>query len=154
MAAVPGHALAAPQAPYDVQELARPFVPFLLVEEVAVGALLVALPAGHHVEQQPAGGVALEGGGHLRGQRRGDEAGPEGDEELQPFGLARQHGSGQPGVLAPRPGGGERALEAQLFGRAADLGQVAEVGRALPVGRSRRACRYAVAAPMTCRLSP
>ena len=38
------------------QELAGPRVALVLVQEVAVGALLVALAAGHHVEQQPSAG--------------------------------------------------------------------------------------------------
>ena len=69
-----------------VQELAGPRVAGVLVEEVAVGALLVALAAGDDVEQQPPPELPLEGGRHLRGQGGRDEAGPEGDQELQPLG--------------------------------------------------------------------
>jgi hypothetical protein len=47
------HGLAGPQAPDDVQELIRAGIAAVLVEEVAVGALLVALAAGDDVEQQP-----------------------------------------------------------------------------------------------------
>lgn len=46
--------LALPQPPYDVQEFAGTAVAGVLVEEVPVRPLLVALPAGDHIEQQPA----------------------------------------------------------------------------------------------------
>ena len=54
--------LALPQPPHDLQELAGAAVAGVLVEEVAVGALLVALAAGDDVEQQPPAGLPLEGG--------------------------------------------------------------------------------------------
>src|SRR5690606_3196767 len=56
---------------------------------------------------------------------------------------ADQHRGGEPGVLAPRPGGGEGACEPDLFGRPGDLGQVADRGRA---HAARRADADAVAA--------
>ena len=135
--------LAAPQPGHDVQELPAPGVPLLLVEEVAVGLLLGGLAAGHHVEQQQALRVALERGRHLRGQRRGDQAGAERDQELQPLGDLGEHCRRQPGVLTPGAGRGERGLEAELFGTAGDLAQVGQARRA---DRARRAGRDAVPA--------
>ena len=87
-----------------VQELVAAGVARVLVEEVAVRPLLVALAAGDDVEQQPAAGEVLEGGGHLRGEVGRGQAGPEGDEELQPLGDLAEHRGGQPGVLAPGAG--------------------------------------------------
>jgi hypothetical protein len=128
--------LAGPQPGDDVQELPAPLVPGGLVGEVAVGALFGRFAASDHVEQQAAPGVTLEGGGHLRGQGRRDQPGPERDQELQPLGDLGEHGRGQPGVLAPRAGRGERALEAELLGAARDLAQVGQRGRPDGAGRA------------------
>ena len=43
-----------PQFPHHVQEFAGACVALLLVQEVAVGLLLVRFTAGHHIQQQPA----------------------------------------------------------------------------------------------------
>jgi hypothetical protein len=70
MRAVKRNGLALPQPGHDVQELRAPLVPGSFTEEVPVGFLLGLLSSGHDVEQQPPAGMPLEGGGHLRGQRR------------------------------------------------------------------------------------
>ena len=56
--------------------------------------------------------------------------GPERDQELQPLRDAAEHRGGDPGVLAPRAGRGERGLEAELLGAAGDLPEVGDGGRA------------------------
>ena len=128
--------LTAPQPGHDVQELGAPLVALGLAEEVAVRLLLGGLAAGHDVEQQAPGGVALVRGRHLRGQRGRYQTGPEGDEELQSLGDLGEHASGQPRVLAPRAGRGEGRLEAELLGAAGDLAQVPERGRTDAAGRA------------------
>ena len=54
-----------------------------------------------------------------------------------------EHRGGQPGVLAPGAGRGERADEAELLGGAGDLAEVVDGGRA---GAAGRADRHAVPA--------
>ncbi|CAM5328289.1 hypothetical protein SRIMM317S_01586 [Streptomyces rimosus subsp. rimosus] len=132
-----------PQVPHDAQEFAGTGVARVLVEEVAVRTLLVALASGDDVQKQPPRSVPLEGGRHLGGEGGRDDAGPEGDQEFQALGLPGEHRRGEPGVLAPGAGRGQRALEAELFGGAGDLGEVAEGGGALA---ARRAGGQAVAA--------
>ncbi len=119
-----GHLLARPEPAHDREELAAALVAAVLVEEVAVGALLVGLAAGDDVEQEAAAGEVLEGRGHLGGQRRRGEAGPERDEELEPLRERGEHRRGEPRVLAPRAGRGQRGLEAELLGAAGDLPEV------------------------------
>ncbi|GDY57808.1 hypothetical protein SVIO_084310 [Streptomyces violaceusniger] len=127
--------LAVPQVADDAQELAGAGVAGLLVEEVAEGALLLALAAGDHVEHQPPAGLPLVGGGHLGGEGGREEAGAEGHQELQPLGVLADHRGGQPGVLAPGTGRGERTGEAEVFGGAGDLGEIADGRRTVPSGR-------------------
>jgi hypothetical protein len=143
VSAVVGDGLAAPQPGDDVQELGAAGVPLRLVQEVAVGLLLAGFAAGHHVEQQAAPRVALEGGGHLGGHRGRDEPRPERHQELQPLSDLGEHRGHQPGVLAPDAGRGECGLEPELLGTARDLAQVGERGGA---DRARRAGRDAVPA--------
>ena len=112
------------------QELAGPGVALVVGEVVAEPALLVGSAAGDHVQQQPAAGDPLVGRGHLRGQRRRHEAGPERDQELQPLGLPDQRGGGQPGVLAPGAGRGEHASKPELLGGPGDLAEVVDARRA------------------------
>ena len=94
----------------------------------------MALAAGDDVEEEPSAGLPLEGGGHLGGERGRDEAGAEGDQELQAFGVLADHRGGQPGVLAPGTGGGERADEAEVLGGAGDLAQIGDRRRPVPAG--------------------
>ncbi|EGJ79002.1 putative alkanesulfonate monooxygenase [Streptomyces sp. Tu6071] len=129
------HGPAAPQAPYDVQELVRAGVAPVLVEEVPERALLGALATGHDVEQQPPARLPLVGGGHLRRERRRERAGAEGHKELEALGVLAEHRRRQPGVLAPRAGRRQRPLEAELFGGARDEGQVLDGGRAVAAAR-------------------
>ena len=128
--AVEGHGLAAPQRADDVQELLAAGVAGVLVEEVAEHPLLVALAAGHHVEQQPAAGEVLEGAGHLGGQERRGQARAERDQELQPLGDLAEHRGREPGVVAPGAGGGQRGLEADVLGGPGDLAEVGHARRA------------------------
>ena len=108
-------------------------VALVLVEEVAVAALLGVVAADDDVEEQPPAGDPLVGRGHLRGERRREERGPEGDEELEPLGLLRQRGGQHPGVGAPARDRRQRRLEAGLLGGARDLPEVGEAAGALPV---------------------
>ena len=124
------HLLAGPEPAHDREELAAALVALVLVEEVAVGALLVRLAAGDDVEQQAAPAEVLEGRGHLGGQGRRRQAGAEGDEELEPLRERGEHRGGEPGVLAPGAGRGQRGLEAELLGAAGDLAEVGHAGRA------------------------
>ena len=107
-----------------VEELVAALVAVVLVEEVAEHPLLVALAAGHDVEEQPAAGEVLEGAGHLGGQERRGQPGPERDQELQPLRERAEHRGRDPGVLAPGPGRRQRRLEAELLGAAGDLAEV------------------------------
>jgi hypothetical protein len=84
------------------------------------------LAAGDDVQQQPAPGLALERGRHLGRQGGRDLTGAEGDEELQPLGHLGEHRGGEPGVLAPHAGRGERGLEAQLLGAARYLPEIGD----------------------------
>ena len=59
-----------PRAAHDGEELVGAGVALGVAEVVAEPLLLGRLAAGDDVEQQPAVGDPLEGGGHLRGQRR------------------------------------------------------------------------------------
>ncbi len=120
---------AAPGPAHDGEELVGARVPLVLRQMVAETALLGALPAGDDVEQQAPAGDPLVGRGHLGGQGGGDEARPEGHEELQPRGLLGERGGDQPGVLAPGARRGEHRLEAELLGRPGDLAEVVDGGR-------------------------
>ena len=60
--------LAAPQLAHDRKELSGALVARVLVEVVAERALFLAVASGDDVEQQPPAALALEGGGHLRGE--------------------------------------------------------------------------------------
>ncbi|CAG7064346.1 hypothetical protein PICSAR18_02361 [Mycobacterium avium subsp. paratuberculosis] len=126
-----------PQLPHHVQEFGGARVPRLLVQEVAVGALLVRFAAGDHVQQQPSLRVPLEGAGHLRGQRRAQQPGTERDQKLQRLGRFDQHRRRQPRVLTPQSRRREDGLEAVVLGGRADLVQVPQRGR--PVTGHRRA---------------
>jgi len=87
--------------------------------------------------------MPLEGRGLLRREGRRDEAGAEGDEELQPLGAPDQHRGREPGVFAPQAGRRAGGGEPDLLGRLRDRGQV--VQRSLPQ-QARRAGAHAVAA--------
>src|SRR5690606_11744914 len=136
--------LAVPQPPDDVEELAGARVAAVLVQEVAVGPLFGAFPTGHHVQQEALSGVPLERRGHLCRQGRRQRAWTERDEERQwPRGRG-EHGRREPRVLAPGPGRGEGAVEAELFGATDDLPQVFE-GRGAVLPRRRRGDAVAAA---------
>jgi len=126
-----GERLGGPGAAQDGEELVGAGVAGVVVVVVAEALLLDRVAAGDDVEQEPAAGDALVGGGHLRGQGGGDGAGAERDEEPQPLGLADERGRGDPGVLAERAGRGEHAPEAEALGGAGDLGEVVDVGFAV-----------------------
>ena len=118
------HGLAVPEPADDLEELVAAPVPVVLVEEVAEHPLLVALAAGDDVQEQAAAGQVLEGAGHLGGQERRRQPGPERDQELQPLRERAEHGGRDPGVLAPGPGRRQCRLEAELLGAAGDLAEV------------------------------
>ena len=73
-----------------MQEFAGSGVALVVVEPVAEPLLLDVVAAADDVQQHPALGEPLQRRGLLRGQRRRHKAGPEGDEELQPFGFGQQ----------------------------------------------------------------
>ena len=100
--------LALPGAAQDREELVGAGVALVLVRWSPKRRLLDRVAAGDDVEQQPAAGEPLVRRGHLRGERRRDQARPERDQELQALGLLGQRRRGEPGVLAPRAGGRER----------------------------------------------
>jgi hypothetical protein len=87
--------------------------------------------------------MPLEGRGLLRREGRRDEAGADGDEELQPLGAPDQHRGREPGVFAPQAGRRAGGGEPDLLGRLRDRGQV--VQRSLPQ-QARRTGAHAVAA--------
>ena len=110
----------------DLHELIGALVALVVIEPVAEALLLGGLPAGDDVEHQPPAGDLLVRHGHLGGQRGGDRSGAEGHQELQLGGGSDQRGRGDPGVLAPRAGGGEHRMEAVGLRRASHLCQVVE----------------------------
>ena len=125
-----GHrGIGGPQPADDVEELAASRVAVLLLQEVAERPLLGALAAGDHVEHQPALRLPLEGGRHLRGQRRADQPRAERHQVLQRLGAADQHRGTQPGVFAPQPGRRQHRLEPVDLGGLGELDEVFEVGR-------------------------
>jgi hypothetical protein len=67
----------------------------------AESSLLEVIAAGDHVEEEATARDALVGGSHLRRERRGQQAGPEGDEELEPRRDLGQPGRHDPGAPAP-----------------------------------------------------
>jgi hypothetical protein len=75
--------LARPQAVEDGEELAGAGVALLLAELVAEAPLLGVVAADDDVEQQAAAADALVRRGHLRGDGRAEDPGPEGDEERE-----------------------------------------------------------------------
>ena len=79
VAAVEVDGLALPQRANDLQVLAAALVALLLVQAIAEAPLLGIVAAGDDVEQQPPAGDPLEGGGHLRGERRRRQTGTERD---------------------------------------------------------------------------
>src|SRR6185295_15932274 len=105
-------------------------IALVVVEEVAEPSLLGWVAARDDVQIESATRDALVGRGHLRRQRRGDESGPEGDEEPQPVRLARERRGEDPCVLAPCPRRRQRAREAELLRRPPHLQEV--VDRGLP----------------------
>ena len=127
-----------PEAPDDLEELPRAHVALLLGEVVAEGTLFVGVAAGDDVQQEPPMRVPLEGRRHLRGEGRRDEAGTEGDQELQPLGGLGQHRGDHPGVVAPAAGRGQGRLEAEVLGGGRDPGQVGDRGLAEATGDARR----------------
>ena len=125
--AVEVHGLALPQRSEDLQVLAAAVVALLLAQVIAETALLGVIAAGDDVEQQPTTGDALEGRGHLRGERRGRQTGTQRDEEPEPLGHLAQRGRHDPTVLAPAARRTQRGIEAQLLGRPRDLADVPDV---------------------------
>ena len=82
--------------------------------------------------------MPLEGGRHLRGQRGREQAGTERDEELQPLACPGEHRRGEPGILTPCPGRGERCVESQLLGGVDDLTEIGQCGGPGTGGEGRR----------------
>ena len=103
-----------PDRIHDVQELAGAGVTLVVGQPVAEPVLFDVVAAGDDVEQHTALGEPLQRGGLLRGQRRRHQAGPECDEELQPFGLGEQCRCGQPGVLTPCAGRREHPFDSPI----------------------------------------
>ena len=118
-------------ASFGRHELGSPGVARGLLEVVAKAALLDVIATGHQVQEQAPAGYALEGGRHVRGQRRRLKARPEGHEELERPGELRQRRRHDPCVLAPRTGRGKRGGEAEALGGSGDETHVADVGSAL-----------------------
>src|SRR5699024_8686342 len=81
--AMVGDVLTAPQLADDVEKLRATLITLRLIQRVTICTLLTVFTAGDDVDEQTAFGVTLEGGGHLRGQGRGDQSGTQSNQELQ-----------------------------------------------------------------------
>ncbi|MNY17064.1 hypothetical protein D3C86_1503620 [compost metagenome] len=111
----------------DMGELHGGLVALGVAEVEAVGRQFVRIATGDQVEQRAAVGQAVEGRRLTGGHGRRDDAGTQGDEELEALGGRDQRGGDQPGVLAGTPGGNQHAAVAEAVGGLGHLGQVAVV---------------------------
>jgi len=75
------HLGACKQLAVDGEELARHLVALVVRQEDAVAFVLDGISAGHHVDQQPAFGDAVERGRHARRHCRRLQAGPHRDQK-------------------------------------------------------------------------
>ena len=113
----------------DREELAGAVVALVVPEPVTEAALLGVFPTGDDVQQQAPARDALVRGGLLCGKGGRDRVRAEGHQELEAFGLAQQRRRDEPGVLAPRAGGGEHSGVPEAVGSVGDLGEVVDAGR-------------------------
>ena len=93
-------------------------------EKNAVAGILGRIAAGDDVDQQSSAGNAVEGCGHPCGERRVEQARPEGDEIAELFGQRHQRRGDHPAILAAAAGGDQHAVIAQPVRRTRDLCEI------------------------------
>jgi hypothetical protein len=95
-----GDRLAGHQPPPDRQELVGRLVALAVLQPHPVALQLAGVAAGHHVDQQPSTGQAVQRRRHAGGHRGLPQAGAHRHQEAQPL-RQRHHGGGHdPGILA------------------------------------------------------
>ena len=114
----------------DAQVVGGDGVAFVVADEDAIALQLAGVAAGHHVDQQPPFGQAVEGGGHARRELRRADAGADRHQELEPARGADQAGGHHPRILAGAPGGQQHAVVAQRVGGHRHLAEVVIARRA------------------------
>ena len=137
LAVVVERGLAAQHAPHHVEVLAGAAVAGVVVAVVAVAALFGVAAAGDDVDGDAAAGEVVERGELAGGEGRRDEAGPVGDQELDPL---RAGGGGLRHVQPVGRGRGvadQHLVEVRLLVGAGELAEVVAVDAAPDDARRR-----------------
>src|SRR5690606_15352916 len=96
----------------------------VMVQVDAVPGQLHRIASGHHIDQKASAGEAVEGGGHARRRRGGDEAGTDRDQKAHALGDGQQGSAHHPRILAGSPRGQKRTGVSQVIHRLGELFQV------------------------------
>ncbi|MNO96917.1 hypothetical protein D3C76_886080 [compost metagenome] len=117
----------------DFQELIGNFVAFAVIEETAVATVLIGVAPRHHIDQEPAIGQSIQGGGHAR--RNGWRNDPRADRHqvAQAFGQRHQCRSDHPRVFAGAPGRDQHTVVTEAVRRLGHLFQIIKRYRACPL---------------------
>src|SRR5471030_694499 len=111
-------------------KFAGALITLVVVQLVAVAALLQRIATSDDVNQQPSLRQPLESGRLMGCQRRRDKAGAKSHQKLQPAGVLGQRGGGQPRVFAPTAGWRQYRFKTQLLGATGDIRQIRQRRRA------------------------
>ena len=111
-------------------------IALVMREEDAVAGELLRVAARDEVDEEAAVADAVDRRGLARKMGRRREARAQRGEKLQPLGERRQRRGDDPGVLAMRADGDQRAAEAEPVGGLRDLLQIGEIGGAIAVVRA------------------